>query len=108
MRPETAQKLQQAMLAVVERGTARSVAPRVRGTGWNLGGKTGTAQVAGAADDGWFAGLIFSPEGEPRYSVVVYLQRGGPGGGQPAAIAAEMLRFLAHDEAQPQVAGRVE
>lgn len=108
MRPETAQKLQQAMLAVVERGTARSVAPRVRGTGWNLGGKTGTAQVAGAADDGWFAGLIFSPEGEPRYSVVVYLQRGGPGGGQPAAIAAEMLRFLARDEAQPQVAGRVE
>ncbi|HEV2130759.1 MAG TPA: penicillin-binding transpeptidase domain-containing protein [Longimicrobiaceae bacterium] len=108
MRPETAQKLQQAMLAVVERGTARSVAPRVRGTGWQLGGKTGTAQVAGAPDDGWFAGLMFGPEGEPRYSVVVYLQRGGPGGGQPAAIAAEMLRFLARDEAQPQVAGGVE
>lgn len=95
MKRETAAKLQQAMLGVVDRGTARSVAPRLAGLGWDMGGKTGTAQVAGAADDGWFAGLVHDAEGRARYTVVVYLRGGGPGGRQPAAIAAELARSLA-------------
>lgn len=95
MEEPTAQRLQRAMLETVQRGTARSVAPRLRGVGWELGGKTGTAQVAGRADDGWFGGLVFDDRGRPRYTVVVYLQGGGPGGARPAAIAAEMTRSLA-------------
>jgi membrane peptidoglycan carboxypeptidase len=95
MSEETARRLQAAMLEVVRSGTARSVAPRVAGSGWALGGKTGTAQVAGARDDGWFAGLMHDGEGRPRYSVVVYLQGGGPGGAGPASIAAEMTRRMA-------------
>jgi hypothetical protein len=95
MTAETAQRLQAAMLDVVDRGTARAVQPRLRGLGWDLGGKTGTAQIQGRADDGWFAGLIHDAEGVPRYSVVVYLQGGGPGGARPATIAAEMTRHLA-------------
>jgi cell division protein FtsI/penicillin-binding protein 2 len=87
------------MLQVVQQGTARSVAPRLTSIGWDLGGKTGTAQIAGAPDDGWFAGLIHDESGEPRYSVVVYLRGGGPGGRQPAAIAAELTRTLAQREA---------
>lgn len=105
MSVETARRLQQAMLEVVERGTARGVAPRVRGLGVTLGGKTGTAQVARAPDDGWFAGLIHGPDGTPLYTVVVYLQGGGPGGAQPAVIAAEMTRFLAQ---QPPARGGAE
>jgi membrane peptidoglycan carboxypeptidase len=95
MSAATARRLQAAMLEVVRSGTARSVAPRVAGSGWALGGKTGTAQVPGASDDGWFAGLMHDGEGRARYSVVVYLQGGGPGGGQPAAVAAELTRRLA-------------
>ncbi len=95
MSPATARRLQGAMLEVVRSGTARSVAPRVANTGWALGGKTGTAQVPGTRDDGWFAGLMHDGEGRPRTSVVVYLQGGGPGGGQPAAIAAELTRRMA-------------
>ncbi|MBA4156565.1 MAG: hypothetical protein H0X65_03710 [Gemmatimonadetes bacterium] len=107
MSAETARRLQVAMRDVVERGTARSVAPRLRGIPWRLGGKTGTAQIPGAPDDGWFAGLIFGPDEAPRYSVVVYLQGGGPGGARPASIAAELTRFLASDaEVGGQVAAR--
>ena len=95
MSEETAEKLQAAMLRVVDAGTARSVLPRLRGLRWDLGGKTGTAQVAGAPDDGWFGGLVFDPEGRARYSIVAYLQGGGPGGRQPTAIAAELTRALA-------------
>ncbi len=95
MRESTAEKLQAAMLQVVDRGTATSARGPMQGTGWRLGGKTGTAQVAGARDNGWFAGLVFSPEGEPRYSVVTLLEGGGPGGGGPTAISAAVARELA-------------
>jgi hypothetical protein len=94
MSAETSLHLQRAMRAVVERGTARSIARRLAGTGWQIGGKTGTAQIARRADDGWFAGLVFDSDDRPRYSVVVYLQGGGPGGGRPAAIASDVARSL--------------
>jgi cell division protein FtsI/penicillin-binding protein 2 len=95
MSAATAQKLQRAMLAVVDSGTARSTLPLLEGLRWDLGGKTGTAQIAGRPDDGWFAGLVFGPDGRPRYTVVVYLRGGGPGGREPAAIAAGVTRVLA-------------
>lgn len=95
MRPETAARLREAMLDVVERGTARGVRGTLTGTGWRLGGKTGTAQVAGREDDGWFAGLLFGPYGHARYTVVTYLRGGGPGGGAPARVTAGMARHLA-------------
>lgn len=98
MSEETAARLQAAMLEVVDRGTARRVSPRLRGTGWNLGGKTGTAQVRGARDDGWFAGLIFDEQGEPAYTVAAYLRGGGPGGSGPATIAAGLAHYLATRE----------
>jgi hypothetical protein len=96
MSAATAERLRSAMRAVVAEGTARgSAQARLRRTDWSLGGKTGTAQLQGRADDGWFAGLIHDPDGVPRYSVVVYLQGGGPGGGRPTAIAADLVRTLA-------------
>jgi cell division protein FtsI/penicillin-binding protein 2 len=103
MSEQTALRLQAAMRDVVDQGTARAAAaPHIRGIRWDLGGKTGTAQVQGAPDDGWFAGLIHDAEERPRYTVVVYLQGGGPGGGRPAGIAAEMTRFLAQQSAREQ------
>lgn len=95
MSQETAGKLLAAMTQVVDRGTARSTAPVLEGLAWDLAGKTGTAQVAGEADNGWFAGLILGPEGRPRYSVVAFLIGGGPGGRMPAGIGAGMTRYFA-------------
>jgi cell division protein FtsI/penicillin-binding protein 2 len=94
MSAETAVRLQNAMRLTVEQGTARAALPILQGTGWRLGGKTGTAQVAGRPDNGWFAGLLFSPEGEPRYAVVSFVEAGGAGGGFPTTIAARVVRTL--------------
>lgn len=95
MQQSTSQKLQQAMLTVVDTGTAQVAKGRLVGTGWDLGGKTGTADVAGApAPDGWFAGLMYGPDRKARYTVVVYLRRGGQGGRNPARIAGEMTRWM--------------
>jgi cell division protein FtsI/penicillin-binding protein 2 len=100
MKETTSQKLQVAMLTVVDSGTAQSAKPRLAGTGWDMGGKTGTADVAGAPrPDAWFAGLMYGPDGRARYTVVVYLQRGGQGGRIAAPIAGEMTRIMSQ---QPQ------
>lgn len=94
MSPAVARKLQGAMLAVVDQGTAKTAQPLLEGTGWDMGGKTGTAQVPGKHDDGWFAGLMYGPDGKPHYTITVYLRGGGPGGHQPAAVAAGMTRVM--------------
>ncbi|HEX9938326.1 MAG TPA: penicillin-binding transpeptidase domain-containing protein [Longimicrobium sp.] len=100
MKPQTSLKLQQAMLEVVERGTGVRAKPILQGTGWNMGGKTGTADVRrGQVPDGWFAGLMFGPDGRARYSVVVYLKNGGQGGRSAAPLAAMMTRWMAQQQA---------
>ena len=98
MSEEVARKLQAAMQRVVQEGTGRSALPAVQGTGWRLGGKTGTAQVAGQADNGWFAGLLFDSSGNARFSVVAFLDGGGSGSGGPTSIAAAVARELATNE----------
>jgi hypothetical protein len=102
MKQTTSAKLQHAMRTVVDTGTAQVAKAIIARTGWDLGGKTGTADVAGARmPDAWFAGLMFGPDGRARYSVVVYLQHGGQGGRMPARIAAEMTRFMAREAGTP-------
>jgi hypothetical protein len=94
LKPDAARRLQDAMKDTVARGTARGVAPKLAGTRWQLGGKTGTGPYeARPSYDGWFAGLIFE-NGQPRYTVAVYIDGGGPGGGVAASIAADLTRFL--------------
>ncbi len=98
MRRATALKLKQLMRATVERGTARSAGAVLAGTGWSMGGKTGTGPgptPPGPSSDGIFAGLIFAPTGEAQFTVVTFLQKSGLGGGEAARISAEMGKFLA-------------
>lgn len=103
MQASTAAKLQSAMLQVVQKGTAQRAVPILQGTGWNMGGKTGTADVRrGHIPDGWFAGLMFGPDGKAKYSVVVYLQNGGQGGHSAAPVAALMTRWMAQQTALQQ------
>jgi len=95
VRPSTARLLQQAMLETVRSGTASGVRERL-GTRGRMGGKTGTGPGGPRPYDGVFAGLIFDAAGTPRYTVVTYVRRGGPGGGVAAEISAELgARLLA-------------
>jgi hypothetical protein len=98
MQEGTALKLQSVMREVVETGTARGVAGILAGTGWQLGGKTGTGPGAdgapGPESDGWFAGIIFDPQGKARFTVATFVRHGGYGGGNAARISAELARFL--------------
>lgn len=96
----TATLLQGAMLDVVRRGTGRAAhSAFLDQHGWALGGKTGTAQVESAPDDGWFAALLFDRTGVARYSIVVFLVGGGPGGDAPARIASALASQLVADHA---------
>jgi hypothetical protein len=100
MSEPAALKLQAVMRSTVERGTAKSAFPILAGTGWSMGGKTGTGpdpgsnKAPGPGSDGCFAGLIFDQQGKARFTVVTFVKHGGLGGGNAARISAELARFL--------------
>src|SRR5205085_8958731 len=78
---------------------AKSASPSLAGTGWSMGGKTGTgpdgnSKAPGPGSDGCFAGLIFDPQGKARFTVVTFIRHGGLGGGNAARVSAELARFL--------------
>lgn len=82
-----AEQMRDMMEAVVERGTGKSL----RGTSI-IGGKTGTADVEGAAyNDRWFIG--FGPRSDPRYAVAVMTEASGYGI-ESGPIAAEIVDAL--------------
>lgn len=97
LQESTALRLQSAMRDTVQRGTAQSIAQALDGTGWQIGGKTGTGPgpaPIGAQSDGWFAGLIFDPQGRARFTVATFVRHGGLGGGNAAKISAELARYI--------------
>lgn len=99
MSETAALQLQAVMRGTVERGTAKSAKPILAGTGWTMGGKTGTgpdpgSKAAGPGSDGCFTGLIFDPQGKARFTVVTYVNHGGLGGGNAARLSAELARFV--------------
>ncbi|HKY04015.1 MAG TPA: penicillin-binding transpeptidase domain-containing protein [Blastocatellia bacterium] len=101
MQEPTALRLQSAMRDTVERGTAKSIAQALENTGWRIGGKTGSGpgpQPIGPQSDGWFAGLIFDPQGKARFTVATFVRHGGAGGGNAAKVSAELARFLIGDK----------
>ena len=97
MQENTAIWLQAAMRDVVQRGSAQAIAHTLEGTGWQIGGKTGTGPGLGSTGppyDGWFAGLVFDPEGKTRFTVATYVRHGGLGGENAALISAQLARYL--------------
>lgn len=101
MQENTALRLQSAMRDTVQRGTANSIAQILKDTGWQIGGKTGTGPglILGPQSDGWFAGLIFDPQGKARFTVATHVRHGGFGGGNAARISAELARFIIGENA---------
>jgi peptidoglycan glycosyltransferase len=94
--PETALALQQMMISVVENGTGRNA----RIEGYQVGGKTGTAETGSdEGDHGWFVGFALK-DGEPIAAAAVFLENAGRGGSAEAArIAGQVMRGMIADRA---------
>ncbi len=60
--------------------------------GWNVAGKTGTAQNPQGTNDAWF--LCFSPAQHPDILILVMMEEGGHGGSTAAPIARNILEWI--------------
>jgi penicillin-binding protein 2 len=111
LKPETIQAIRDGLWMVVnEAGTGG----RARMPGYDVSGKTGTAQVislegAKAAkgrtqkdlrDNGWF--VFFAPRDHPQIAGVVFVEHGGHGGVTASPIAKHVLEtFFAKRDGRP-------
>ncbi len=82
-----AEQMNQMMQAVVTEGTGRAL----KSNQVPIAGKTGTAEVANAADHSWFTG--FAPYGgdERRIAFAVLLENAGYGARAAAPVAGELV-----------------
>jgi len=83
LRDDTLREVRTGMFEAVnnDSGTAK----RTKLSGTIVAGKTGTAQNPHGRTHAWFCG--FAPFSDPKICVVVFLEHGGKGGVEPAAIA---------------------
>jgi peptidoglycan glycosyltransferase len=84
---DVAAQLRDMMNSVVATGTGTNA----RINGFEVGGKTGTAQNGDDPDHGWFIGYA-RKNGQPVVAVAVLLQNAGPGGSAEATrIAGQVM-----------------
>lgn len=82
---ETAKKLNEFMLSVVQNGTGKRAAMRRV----KVAGKTGTAENASGENHAWFIG--YAPANDPQVAVAVIVEQAGRSGG---SVAAPMARDI--------------
>jgi cell division protein FtsW (lipid II flippase)/cell division protein FtsI/penicillin-binding protein 2 len=86
LEPAAADRIARAMRRVVTGGTASSLA----GNDSEVSGKTGTAEVAGAASHSWFVG--FAPSAGPKQiAVAVIVENGGYGARAAVPLAGDVV-----------------
>jgi len=86
LEPAAADRIARAMRRVVTGGTASSLA----GHEIEIAGKTGTAEVAGAASHSWFVG--FAPASGPkRIAIAVIVENGGYGARAAVPLAGDVV-----------------
>jgi peptidoglycan glycosyltransferase len=91
---QVAQDLREMMVSVVKNGTGQ----RAKINGFEVGGKTGTAQNATGADNhGWFIGFAYNDKGEAVSAVCVMLENvpGGHASAEAARIAGRIMKAAA-------------
>jgi peptidoglycan glycosyltransferase len=88
---DAAGQLQQMMISVVDHGTGT----KAKISGFQVGGKTGTAQNSeDDGDHGWFIGFVMK-NGDPICAVAVFLQNAGPNGSSEATrIAGDVMKTV--------------
>jgi peptidoglycan glycosyltransferase len=87
--PDVAEQLRTMMDGVVSGGTGT----KARIDGYEVGGKTGTAQNGDSPDHGWFIGYARSKDGQPLVAVAVLLQNAGSGGSSEAtSIGGQVMK----------------
>ena len=108
--PEDWDKMRDAMVAVMHspNGTAKKIGARTKG--YQIAGKTGTAQVKSIAqgarynraaldqrhwDHAWFNG--FAPADDPKIALAVLVENGQSGGGTAAPIAKAIFDYVIHE-----------
>jgi penicillin-binding protein A len=92
---EVAGELQQMMESVVQNGTGRNA----QISGFQVGGKTGTAQnSADDGDHGWFIGFVMK-DNQPIAAVAVFLEHAGTGGsGEATRIAGDLMQTVIKEQ----------
>ncbi|MEJ7838762.1 MAG: penicillin-binding protein 2 [Thermomicrobiales bacterium] len=81
----TANDVREMMIFAVEEGSIQ----RAAGTGYEVGGKTGTAETGDGGVNSWYIGFI--GDGTSRYSVAVVLEDDSSGLGTAVDIGTQML-----------------
>ena len=86
MTEEESSVLRDLMVEVVENGTAN----RLKGYGYTVGGKTGSAEFTSQGDShAWFTG--FAPAENPEIAITVIIESAGSGGDYAVPMARRVL-----------------
>jgi len=91
LRPHAARILARYMREAVVAGTGRSLANHP----WRIAGKTGTAEVSGAASHSWFVGFAPSGRATKRVAFAVIIENAGYGSLAAAPVAGEIVSAAA-------------
>lgn len=86
--PQVAERMFQAMRAVIERGWPGAVAAAV--PGFSVGGKSGTAENPHGDPHAWF--IEIGPLEDPKYAVAVMVENGGEGTSVGGRLAGQVMQ----------------
>jgi hypothetical protein len=89
--PDAANLLARYMRDAVVNGTGRSLSTHP----WRIAGKTGTAEVSGAASHAWFVGYAPFGAATKRIAFAVIIENAGYGGRAAAPVAGEIVTAAA-------------